>query len=353
MAAKKQSEPAGISYNEVMRALKAGRLAPAYLFFGEESYLKAHALGAFRRALCGGMEAFNAVVFEGAGLSLGDFEDALLTPPLGGRKCVVVRDLNWDAADAALREALPGLLAAIPEDVCLIFYYDILPYQKPDGRTKIGKALSRALEDSVRFVNFARQSAGELTDWIRRRMAGRGKTIEPPECERLMFLCGYTMQRLAGECDKIAAGTVGQRVTRDDVEALASRVAEARVFDISDAVAAGDYRRALSVMRDLLDAREAAPMFIWSLVSGQFNRLYGAKLLLGARKTEQDIMKLFKLGHPYPAKLLAQNARRLSLPFLRAAQDICLRCDIRMKANLPEDYAMTFALLSLAGEARR
>jgi DNA polymerase-3 subunit delta len=353
MAAKKQTETLGVSYRDVMRDVKTGQFARAYVFHGEESYLKAHALRAFRQTLCGGMEAFNAVTLEGASLTLGDVEDALFTPPLGGRKCVVVRDFKFSLPEGPLSDALPGLLGEIPEDVCLIFYYDAVPYQKPDGRTKTGKALNQALEESVRFVNFARLSPGELTDWIRRRVAGRGKTIEIPECERLMFLCGYAMHRLAGECDKIAAGAAGDRVTRADVDGLASRVVEAQTFDISDAVAVGDYRRALVILRDLLDAREAAPVFIWSLVTTQFNRLYGAKLMLAARKTERDIMQAFGLRHPYPAQLLAGHARRLSLPFLRAAQAICLRCDVEMKSGVPDDYAMTFALLALAGEARR
>lgn len=341
MAYESRKAPENVSYRRLKSDLAAGRAGNLYVFYGEEDYLKSYYIGRLRTLCSGLFDSFSTVMLDGDRLTADALSDAVDSPPFGGeRKLVLVRDYKLLQPAGALRELLPELLANLPEYICLVFLFETMEF-KPDKRLNLYKTLEKHGE----LVEFRRAPDTELIPWIKRRFFALQKTIDTPECEYLLFLCGGSMTNLVTETEKIAAGTRGEKITRENVDRLASRVLEANVFDMTDKLMAGDCSAALRLLRDLLDLRQE-PVMILGAIAAQFRRLYGARLALEAQKDEQYVAGMFGFRSSYPARLLLQAARKRELPALRQLQELCLRTDLELKSN-NSDPGRTLELLLL------
>ena len=336
--------------NEAFRKLKediaAENPGQLYVFYGEEDYLRQHYLKELRRICGGSFEAFDTVLLDGEQVDADSLMDAIDSFPMGSqRKLVVLRDYKIWQPTGELKDLLPELLANLPEYICLVVDCESVEF-KPDKRTVIYKAL----EKYGALVEFQQASGADLIPWVKRRFQALGKRIDTSECEHPIFLCGASMTNLAGECEKIAAGTGREQIRMEDVRALASRVLEADVFDLTDAVMQGNYTKALTLLRDLFDMKHE-PVAILAAVSKQLQRLYGARLAMEKGKGEAYLADLFGFRSTYPAKLLLQSARSCEIGALRRIQHFCLETDLQLKSNLPDaQRTMELFLMRVAQE---
>lgn len=315
-----------------------------YLFHGEEVYLRQHYLGRLREQLIPpGLEAFNDKTLEGKEVTARDIiATADCFPMMSEHTLVVVRDYDLFKAPDADRAALLEYFADLPDYLCLVFVYDLIPY-KPDGRTK----LATALQEYGLVVDFPRQEQGDLVDWIVRRFKAAGKDIDSESCKYLIFLCGDLMHTLASEIGKIAAYAKGSRVTRADIDAVATPQLDAVVFQLTDALGVGQYDKALGILADLLHMQEPVQVILAAL-GKYFRQLYAARLALESRRTADDVAALWKM-HPYTASKLMAAARKVTLAWCRQALRRVAETDEAMKTTGGDDAAtLTSLVLSLA-----
>lgn len=342
MAFQKKTDDSG--YRELKKQLSEGRIGRLYIFHGEETYLRDHYLGKMKQALLtGGLDDFNYHLLSAREFSLQRLRELVdAMPMMSERTMVVVSDYDIDRGD---REALAELLSDLPEYVCLVFVYDVIEY-KPDGRSKLAKVV----KEQGRVVNFVRQEQGDLTDWIARRFRAQGKEISTNEARYLIFLCGDLMTGLISEIGKIAAYAQGARITREDIDAVASPQLDAVVFQLTDAIAEGNFDKAFLVLGDLLHMQEH-PIMILSVLGRQLRQLYTARLAIENGKSSKWLMELWGMRSPYPAEKLTRSARRFSLPWCRSAVIRCEEVDLALKSTGADGQeALTELLLELAGD---
>lgn len=337
--APKKDDAAGLQ--RLKQDIKAGTPGRCYLFCGEEAYLRDFYLGRLKTLLLPeGMEEFNLHTLEGKGFTLQALEEAVdCLPMMGERTLVVVTDLDLFKAPAELREGLTALLPQLPEYVCLVFLYDLLEY-KPDARTK----LAAALKEHATVVKFLRQEQGDLIDWVKRRFKALDKEIDSELARYLIFLCGDLMNGLIGEIEKIGAYAKNHRVTREDVDAVATPQLDAVVFQMTDALGAGDFERAAAVLADLLHMQEA-PIKLLSVLGKQMRQLYSARLLLEERKGAGAVAQLWGMRSAYPAEKLISAARRFDLAWCRLAVRRCAETDLAMKSTGADGQELLVGLL--------
>lgn len=346
MAVQKKQE--NTAFRKLKEEIAAENPGQFYVFYGEEDYLRQYYLKEIKR-ICGGpFEAFDTVVLDGEHVDADTLVDAIDSFPMGSaRKLVVLRDYKIWQPTGNLKDILPDLLANLPEYICLVVDCDNIEF-KPDKRT----AIYKAIEKYGTLVEFQRAASADLIPWVKRRLQALGKVIETPECEHLIFLCGASMTNLAGECEKIAAGTRREQIRMEDIRALASRVLEADVFDLTDCILQGNYTKGLTLLRDLFDMKHE-PVAILGAVSRQLQRLYGTRLAMESGKGESYLVQLFGFRSAYPAKLLLQSARRCEIGALRRIQTLCLETDLQLKSNLPDaQRTMELFLMQVAQEVR-
>ncbi|MEG0321877.1 MAG: DNA polymerase III subunit delta [Oscillospiraceae bacterium] len=328
--------------SSAMKALKAQirtqNIAQCYLFCGEEAYLRDFYLGEVKKALLpGGLEAFNLHTIDGKTCTPRALETAIdCLPMMCERTLVLVTDYDLMKAPADDKESIIALLADLPDYVCLIFLYDLIDY-KPDARTK----LSAALKDHV--VNFARQEQSDLTDWIRRRFLALDHDIDTETARYFIFLCGDLMTTLASEIGKVGAYAKERRITKADIDGVATPLLDAVVFQLTDQIGRRNYDGAAAVLGDLLHMQEA-PIMILSVLGKQLRQLYSARLALQAKKSPQYLVNLWKIS-PYPAEKLMASAQHLSVQWCRNAVRRAAETDLAMKSTGADGADLLISLL--------
>ena len=201
------------AYQKLKTDLKEGNpLGNAYLFYGEESYLREYYLGEIKKKLIpAGFEEFNYHVLEGKDLTAQSLTEMAETMPMmAERTLIVVTDWDIYKLNEDQRERLIALLADLPEYCCIVFVYDTVAYKQ----NKTLKKLCKARDAHVTPVEFKAQDTSDLTAWIARRFKALGKQIDRQTAEYLIFLCGGLMTGLSQEIAKIGAYAKGDTITQ-------------------------------------------------------------------------------------------------------------------------------------------
>ena len=345
MAGKAKQDTAALK--QLKHDLSCGEVGRLYVFHGEEAYLRDYYLGRLRQALVGdGMEEFNLHLLSGKDLTPRDLEQAVdCLPVMSPRTLVQVNDCDLFKAGEKDREEFIRIFSQLPEYCCVVFVYDLIPY-KADARTK----LAGALREYGSVVAFQRQEQGDLVDWIRRRFKALGKEIDSEQARYLIFLCGDLMNALIGEIGKIGAYARGGRITREDIDAVATPQLDAVVFQMTDAIGAGNFDRAAQVLGELFQMQEPPIRILYSL-GRQMRQLYAARLALEQRRGSAALERQWGIKS-YPAEKLMASARRFSLPWCRRAVIRCAQTDLALKSSGGDGRELlTGLLLELASPA--
>ena len=350
MAYAKKPPKSSEAYQKFKADLSAGTVGCAYIFYGEESYLREYYLGELRKKLVpAGFEEFNYHRLEGKDLTVQALtEMAEAMPMLSERTLIVVTDFDIFKLGEEQREKLISLLEDIPPYCCLVFVYDTVAY-KPN---KTMKKLCKAIGDHVQAVEFRAQDSSDLVAWIARRFRALDKEIDRQTAEYLIFTCGGLMTGLVPEISKIAAYAKGKAITQKDIDDVADPVLSAEVFKLSDAVLQGNYDLAASILGDLLKM-QTEPIMILAALGSQLRRIYTARLAIDSGKDKYWLMELWDMKSDYPAKLLLSAAKRTTADWCADAVKMCQVLDRRMKSEKGIDAAGELKLLLVRLGAKR
>ena len=91
------------------------------------------------------------------------------------------------------------------------------------------------------------------------------------------------MSALGGEIGKIAAFAPGSEIRRSDIDAVTEPVLDAVVFQMTDALGAGDYEGALKKLQVLYQMQQE-PISILGAVGAHLRRISTARILIDAGK---------------------------------------------------------------------
>lgn len=236
---------------------------PVLLFTGDEALLIQRAEDdVISRALPEGRNGFNFSAHS-AGDGGGDSAISLArtVPMMSRRRVVVLRDI--DKADAALVDNIMAYLDAPAQSSLLVLSGPKLTATRL--RNKV-KKLGEVHKFSSRDV---RPDA-----FIQEHVRSARCTISGQAARLLQELVGADLGRLQGELDKLInfAGGPGKNIDVDAVEAVCSVVAEAVIWDLTDALLARNVDRALASAHRLLEEGEASHRLL-SIVTWQFRQL--------------------------------------------------------------------------------
>ena len=112
------------------------------------------------------------------------------------------------------------------------------------------------------------------------------------------------MSALGGEIGKIAAFAPGSEIRRSDIDAVTEPVLDAVVFQMTDALGAGDYEGALKKLQVLYQMQQE-PISILGAVGAHLRRISTARILIDAGKGGDELMKICGLKD-YAARRLTQ-----------------------------------------------
>ena len=234
-----------------------------------------------------------------------------------------------------LREAFLGELKAL----CLPDGGDDFSYHRLDGRTLD----MRELEEAVNALPFLSERA--LTE-VRGYDLGRcrDQAVTPDACLALIYSSGELMSGLIPEIEKLGAGVRGDTVTAQDVERMALRRPEARIFDMTDCLAARDYDGAARILADLIAMGEE-PIVTVAGIGMQMRRLYAARLAIDEKLGPDFVKELYKINYGFIIDKLMRAARGFTLEALERAVELCAETDYAMKSSSADDTELLCDLL--------
>lgn len=327
-----------------------------YIFHGEDEFSRSEAIAQLRQKMDPVVGDLNTAILDGYSLSVSDLQAACdVLPFMGDRRLVIVHDLLSSAAgkssrrkgkpstsdEGKLRE-LEAYLPHLPQSTRLILAESCsLPDEHPLLR------LARELGGVAR--QFLLPKKDELQAWIRRRARGKGVEITPAAIALLDTWIGSNLRLLDQELEKLATyvGSEG-KIDRPEVERLVSAVQEANIFHMVDALGGRDGRRALRLLRQLLN-EGAEPLYLLTMIVRQFRLLLQAREL-DTKGTPAPLMARQMEVPPFIARKCLQQALNFRPAELRAIMGQLLEIDFGIKTGqLDGSLALDLFVVRWAG----
>jgi len=295
------------SYKTLTAALKSDTVGRFLIFYGEERYLLEDSLTNLRSLLCpDGLDSFNYKRFSGNSVSSEELNEAVETlPAFADRTLIEVHD--YDIFLSSNRDKMCEILTDLPDYVCIVFIYSTIEY-KPDGRLKITKEILKNAD----VVEFCAQENSKLIDWIGRHFTNAGKSISRPDAEYLIFVTGGLMTNLNGEIEKVAAFATTGQVSRNDIDTVVTPVLDAVAYKLTDAVINRNHKRAIEILDELFQMREAPHKLIYS-ISMRMRQLLAAKICIEKSIGKSDFMNMSGIRYDIQARTLIDTARKTTV----------------------------------------
>jgi DNA polymerase-3 subunit delta len=310
------------------RRSSAGEVPLVVLLVGEQAELREAALAELvERVLGDAPRDFNEDRFDLAAPGF-DADRVLVAartlPVLGERRLVRLRGLEGRRASGFLDGGLLGYLDDPAPTTCLL-----LEAARVDRRLRWVKRVAEVGE--VRRCEGPRRPA-EVRDWIEARIRAEGKRAGRGAAGSLFDLVGADLDRLAREVEKVCL-YVGdrERVSSEDVAEVTGQLRPRALWELTDAIGGRDLGSALRVLGDLQRQGEA-PLAVIGALANHFRRLVRAR---ECRPLEPSEVQRRLALHPFAAKKLVEQARRLEPWRLRRCLDEIRRADDAVKGGAP------------------
>ena len=305
--------------------IKTGNFKQAYLLYGEEAYLKKQYKDRLTKAMLPEGDTVNYAYYEGKGINPGELIDLAETMPFfAERRLIVVENSGY------FKNAVPELadyIKTMPVTACFLFVEN-----EVDKRNRLYKAV----KDKGRIVEMARQDEKTLLYWIAGNVKKEGRQIKETTARYLISRAGTDMENLEKEMEKLFSYTLGkEEITVQDVEEICTTQITNQIFDMVEAVAAKQQKKALDYYYDLLALKEP-PMRILYLLARQFKLLMEVKDLAEKRYDKSQIAKTVGL-HPFVAGKYMQLSRTFSKQELRRILEDALDTEELVKTGRLND----------------
>ncbi len=320
-----------LNEEQLKNQIKNGEFSNLYLIYGEESYLKEHYVNKLKKALVDSAFAdFNLHVHEKSSKIDDVLMDAQMMPMMGEYTVVVVHDYPLTDSKEYM-DKLKEFFKDVPETCVLIFWLDSIVFdEKKDSKWQtVVNAFSKAGE----AVNLEKRSESDLARLVSAKVKKAGCEIDSSVARYFVNAVGSDIQTIVNEIEKLCYFVPGGSITRETVDKLAVKSLQARVFDLSKFILAGDGDRAYSALRVLFSQREE-PISILAVIASYYIDMYRAKCARTTGVSENDVLDYYNYGgRKWILSNAARDGAKISVEALRNAIDILSETDEMMKST--------------------
>lgn len=289
---------ATLTREQLREQLKKKTVAPVYVLYGAETYLRDLAARTIANLTFGegDFRDFNDTEFSL--VETDAVQNALAAaeqlPMMAKKRVVRVTDIRVSAAGArdTLKEEHEGpllnYLTRPSENTVLILVADEL-----NGTRRI----SKILKENAVAVEFTALADGDLAKWARDKIRDTGSDIDERTLQLLIALVGPDVRRLTIEVQKLSTAALPARlITAELVETLVIHSRELSNFDLTDYLIAGRRAKALETLKKVLDDG-AEPLALLGLIASNYRRLLAAKCLMAAGADRSEVTAAVKMKY--------------------------------------------------------
>ncbi len=205
---------------------------------------------------------------------------------------------------------------------------------KMDQRTKLFLSLKKG---ATLFCDLKVPTRRELPQWIERRAKYYGLKVNSEAKSLLADVVGSNLQMIERSLEQLRDYVYPDKViTQSAVEEMICRSKSQSIFDMTDAIGAGDGVRALALLRNMEEDGEPALM-VSSMITRHFRQLLTVAAIMHRGGRANDIAQQMGVN-PFVVTKLVEQAQRVSYKGLIGAFPRLLDLDIALKSGASSDY---------------
>lgn len=226
---------------------------------------------------------------------------------------------------AGFEKELAEHVASLPDTTVLIVLVE--------EALESSNALLKAAEKHGKVILSALPKGAALDKWIANRARNIQVKITSEATSLLANFIGNNPRLLANEIDKLAMYVgAGATINAEDVRQLSAQVQEARIFDLTDALAQRNRKQALNLLHDLLADGEP-PLKLISTITSQVRSLLLVKELSQKGMRGGQISSTLGIA-PFIADKALRQVGNFTVPQLEKVYHQLLSTDAALKRSL-------------------
>ena len=305
--------------------LKSGQFKQVYLLYGEEAYLKKQYKARFIKAMLPEGDTMNYACYEGKNTDIREVIDLAETLPFfAERRLIVFEDTGFFKSSGG---DLADYIGEMPDTTYFIFIEN-----EVDKRSKLYKAVKA----KGYIAELGIQDESTLRRWIQGLVAKEGRQMAPADITYFLNKVGTDMENITKELEKLFCYAIDRdKLTGEDIDAVCTTQITNHIFEMVNAVAAKQQRRALDLYYDLLALKEP-PMRILFLLIREYRMLFQVKALMQQGCTKKEIAARAGI-HPFAAGRYMEQAKKFRLEELRDVMEEGADTEERVKTGFLAD----------------
>jgi len=332
-----------VTINELLKTLEhGGQLANVYLILGQADYLQRRLKMGFKNSVPAEEQTMNFASYDMDTVPLAvALDDAMAAPFFGERRVVCIDNPQFLTGETKKQkvdhdiDSLQTYLGAPMPSTVLVFF---APYEKLDGRKKVSKQLKK-VSTTIEIGNYEER---EVRQFFEGQLKQDGYSMAPAALNELIQRTDADLTLMMSELPKLELFSLPSKtIELTAVTGLVRQTLTQNVFDLVNRVLAKDTAGAVTLYRELLQAKEE-PLRINAILQGQFRLLIQTKVLAKQGYSQGKLASILKV-HPYRIKLALQSQRRFKLTDLNRAYLGLFRVEQQMKSTAMEPE-MLFSL---------
>ncbi len=326
-------------YEELRSQVKERKIAPLYIFQGQEEFLIDFMIGEIKKAL---IEEWSEMMNFKSFTELppvGEAEDFLETlPVMAERKLAVFRKCGLFSGNIKNKAQWEKLMENVAPFNCVIIWEEA-----PEKGKKTASSVRKAAEKNAALVEFPLRTEANLKTWLIKLAMSKGKNIDQKNALYLINSLEKKMAVIRTEFEKIVSFSKGNEITREDIDAVIIKPAVENVFGVIDAIFDGRREVCYNLLYTLRSLKQE-PVSILSILSGQLITIYKAKLYILEGKSQGET--LMTLGGGYSAEKCVRKAQKIKLENIEMLIGLCCDADKNIKQGKIGGWAALEAIIA-------
>ncbi len=326
-----------MNIQELKDKIKSGAIGGAYIFAGEEDYLKKFYASELAKIASPepSFDIFNHVMFDGETVDFASIKEAVSSPPMfSDYKLIEWRYASFDSMKESELKQLLELADYIKNYPYAALVFIATSEGFSAGTVKRPSRLASRLKGAFSLVNFEKSTDAQLMGWLKKHFDSRGIKVTASALSALIFRSGHGMDVLRGEVEKLSAYLKANSIdtlTEAEVTLVASSTLECDAFALSSAVTDKNREAAYVAILDM-KMRRIEPAVVLATLTRAFSELVIVSLLLDEGKRASDIEAYLK-WNPYKIKISINAARAWGTKRLTEATSRLRSLDAASKSN--------------------
>ncbi|GEA98268.1 DNA polymerase III subunit delta [Levilactobacillus brevis] len=341
-----------MTINELLKTLATGQtLSNVYVILGQADYFQRRLKRGFKQQVPAEEQTMNFASYDMDTVPLAvALDDAMAAPFFGERRVVCIDNPQFLTGETKKQkvehdiDSLQKYLESSMPSTVLVFF---APYDKLDARKKVTKQLKKV----ATIVEINQFSERDVRQFVTDQLKQDGYTLEPAALNDLIQRTDADLTLIMSELPKLELYTLPEKtITQAAISGLVTQTLTQNVFDLVNRVLAKNTAGAVTLYRELLQAKEE-PLKINAILQGQFRLLIQTKVLAKQGYSQGKLASILKV-HPYRIKLALQTHRRFQLTDLNRAYLGLFRVEKQMKSTtMDPELLFSLFMTQFAGTA--